>query len=63
MVAQRSGAIINLSSYAGVKPRPNCADYASAKAGVAHLTQCLALEWSPWACASTPSHRASSKRP
>ena len=33
MVAQRSGAIINLSSYAGVKPRPNCADYASAKAG------------------------------
>lgn len=47
MVAQRSGAIINLSSYAGVKPRPNCADYASAKAGVAHLTQCLALEWSP----------------
>ena len=47
MVAQRSGAIINLSSYAGVKPRPNCADYASAKAAVAHLTQCLALEWSP----------------
>ena len=36
MVAQRSGAIINLSSYAGVKPRPNCADYASAKAAVAH---------------------------
>lgn len=47
MIAQGSGAIINLSSYAGVKPRPNCADYASAKAGVAHLTQCLALEWSP----------------
>ncbi|MDR7948336.1 MULTISPECIES: SDR family NAD(P)-dependent oxidoreductase [Achromobacter] len=47
MIAQGSGAIINLSSYAGVKPRPNCADYAAAKAGVAHLTQCLALEWSP----------------
>lgn len=47
MIPQGGGAIINLSSYAGVKPRPNCADYASAKAGVAHLTQCLALEWSP----------------
>ncbi|RSF03221.1 SDR family oxidoreductase [Achromobacter aegrifaciens] len=47
MIAQGSGAIINLSSYAGVKARPNCADYAAAKAGVAHLTQCLALEWSP----------------
>ncbi|ALX20675.1 short-chain dehydrogenase [Bordetella pertussis] len=47
MTRQGSGAIINLSSYAGIKPRPNCADYASAKAGVAHLTQCLALEWSP----------------
>ncbi|WP_248293513.1 SDR family NAD(P)-dependent oxidoreductase [Achromobacter sp. Bel] len=47
MIAQGGGVIINLSSYAGVKPRPNCADYAAAKAGVAHLTQCLALEWSP----------------
>lgn len=45
MAKQGSGAIINLSSYAGIKARPNCADYASAKAGVAHLTQCLALEW------------------
>lgn len=45
MAKQGSGSIINLSSYAGIKARPNCADYASAKAGVAHLTQCLALEW------------------
>lgn len=47
MISQGSGAIVNLSSYAGVKPRPNCADYAASKAAVAHLTQCLALEWSP----------------
>ena len=47
MAVQGSGSIINLSSYAGVKARPNCADYASAKAGVAHLTACLALEWGP----------------
>lgn len=45
MAKQGSGVIVNLSSYAGVKARPNCADYASAKAGVAHLTKCLALEW------------------
>ena len=45
MARQGSGAIINLSSYAGIKARPTCADYAAAKAGVAHLTQCLALEW------------------
>jgi len=39
------GAIINLSSYAGLKARPNCAAYAAAKAAVAHLTACLAVEW------------------
>ena len=47
MAKAGAGVIINLSSYAGVKARPNCADYAAAKAGVAHLTQCLSLEWSP----------------
>ncbi|MGW4202192.1 SDR family NAD(P)-dependent oxidoreductase [Streptomyces sp. NPDC004726] len=47
MAKQGSGNIVNLSSYAGLKARPNCADYASAKAGVAHLTACLALEWGP----------------
>ena len=44
MIAQGSGAIINLSSYAGVKPRPNCADYAAAKAGVAGMSRALARE-------------------
>lgn len=41
------GAIVSLSSYAGLKARPNCPDYAAAKAAIAHLTACLALEWSP----------------
>lgn len=39
------GAIVNLSSYAGLKARPNCIDYASAKAAVDHATKCLAIEW------------------
>lgn len=47
MAVRGGGSIVNLSSYAGLKARPNCADYASAKAGVAHLTECLALEWGP----------------
>ncbi|MNJ21800.1 Gluconate 5-dehydrogenase [compost metagenome] len=47
MLKRCSGVIVNLSSYAGIKARPNCADYASAKAAIAHLTQCLALEWGP----------------
>jgi len=41
------GAIVNLSSYAGLKARPNCIDYAAAKAGVHHATKCLALELGP----------------
>ncbi len=41
----RGGAIVNLSSYAGLKARPNCVDYAAAKAGVHHATKCLALEF------------------
>ncbi|WP_200792258.1 SDR family NAD(P)-dependent oxidoreductase [Agrococcus sp. Marseille-P2731] len=45
MVRQGAGAIVNLSSYAGFTARPQCPDYAAAKAGVAHLTACLATEW------------------
>jgi NAD(P)-dependent dehydrogenase (short-subunit alcohol dehydrogenase family) len=42
------GSVINLSSYAGLRGRPNCAHYAAAKAGIAHLTSCLAIEWGPF---------------
>ena len=44
MIPQGGGAIINLSSYAGVKPRPNCADYASAKAGAQGFVRSIAKE-------------------
>ncbi|GAA4522350.1 SDR family oxidoreductase [Chelativorans composti] len=44
----KGGSIINLSSYAGLKARPNCAPYAAAKAAIAHLTSCLAIEWGPY---------------
>ncbi|QBJ98707.1 SDR family oxidoreductase [Rhodococcus sp. ABRD24] len=47
MARNGGGSIVNLSSYAGIKARPNCIDYASAKAAVSHLTNCLALEWGP----------------
>lgn len=40
-----NGAIVHISSYAGVVARPLCAGYAAAKAGLIHLTKCLALEW------------------
>lgn len=45
MARHGGGAIVNLSSYAGLKARPNCVDYAAAKAGVHHATKCLALEF------------------
>lgn len=40
----QGGSIVNISSYAGLKARPNCIDYASSKAGVSHATKSLALE-------------------
>lgn len=45
MARHGGGAIVNLSSYAGLKARPNCIDYAAAKAGVDHATKCLAVEF------------------
>lgn len=47
MIKIGQGTIINVSSYAGLKGRPNCADYAVSKAGISHLTSCLAVEWGP----------------
>jgi NAD(P)-dependent dehydrogenase (short-subunit alcohol dehydrogenase family) len=39
------GSIINFSSLAGLIPSPNSAVYSSAKAGVAHLTRCTAVDY------------------
>ncbi|MDR5799142.1 MULTISPECIES: SDR family NAD(P)-dependent oxidoreductase [Caballeronia] len=45
MAKNGGGSIVNLSSFAGTRARPGVPHYATAKAAVAHLTQCLALEW------------------
>jgi len=50
MLAQQSGAIVNLASGGGLSPRPGyetSAPYAASKAGVIMLTRRLALELAP----------------
>jgi NAD(P)-dependent dehydrogenase (short-subunit alcohol dehydrogenase family) len=44
MVARRTGRIINVSSYAAIRPSPYMSPYGSAKAAVLHLTNSLAAE-------------------
>jgi NAD(P)-dependent dehydrogenase (short-subunit alcohol dehydrogenase family) len=41
------GLILNIGSVASTRPSPGTAMYAAAKAGLATLTQALALEWAP----------------
>ena len=45
MIRQKSGRIINMSSQAGVAALPSESVYCMTKAGIAHLTKCLAVEW------------------
>jgi len=45
MIAQNYGRIVNISSQAGFVALPTESIYCMSKAGVAHLTKCLALEW------------------
>lgn len=45
MVAQRAGRIITLASVSSAVANPRYAAYAASKAGVAHLTRVLAVEW------------------
>ncbi len=45
MIKQRKGAIINMSSQAGFAALPTESIYCMTKAGIAHLTKCLAVEW------------------
>ncbi len=47
MIRQKSGCIINMSSQAGFAALPGEAVYCMTKAGIAHLTKCLAVEWGP----------------
>lgn len=45
MIQQNYGKIINLSSQAGFVALPGESVYCMTKAGIAHLTKCLAAEW------------------
>jgi NAD(P)-dependent dehydrogenase (short-subunit alcohol dehydrogenase family) len=45
MIRQKSGTIINMSSQAGFAALPTESIYCMSKAGIAHLTKCLAVEW------------------
>jgi NAD(P)-dependent dehydrogenase (short-subunit alcohol dehydrogenase family) len=45
MIRQGGGRIVNLSSQAGFVALPGESIYCMTKAGVAHLTKCLAFEW------------------
>ena len=45
MIRQQCGRIINMSSQAGFAALPTESIYCMTKAGIAHLTKCLAVEW------------------
>jgi len=45
MIAQKYGRIINMSSQAGFAALPTESVYCMTKAGISHLTKCLAVEW------------------
>ena len=45
MIEQNSGCIINMSSQAAFAALPTESVYCMTKAGIVHLTKCLAVEW------------------
>jgi NAD(P)-dependent dehydrogenase (short-subunit alcohol dehydrogenase family) len=45
MIRQNRGCIVNMSSQAGFVALPTESVYCMAKAAIAHLTKCLAIEW------------------
>jgi gluconate 5-dehydrogenase/3-oxoacyl-[acyl-carrier protein] reductase/2-deoxy-D-gluconate 3-dehydrogenase len=47
-VERRQGKVINISAFAARKGSPEMLVYSVAKAGLARLTQTLALEWAPY---------------
>jgi NAD(P)-dependent dehydrogenase (short-subunit alcohol dehydrogenase family) len=48
MIKQKAGKIINIGSQAGFVALPTEAVYCMTKAGISHLTKCLALEWAQY---------------
>jgi NAD(P)-dependent dehydrogenase (short-subunit alcohol dehydrogenase family) len=47
LLAKRSGSVINVSSFAAIRPAAQTTAYAAAKAGLTRFTESLALEWAP----------------
>jgi NAD(P)-dependent dehydrogenase (short-subunit alcohol dehydrogenase family) len=48
MIARGSGRILNVSSYAGLRPAPHQTAYGVAKAGLANLTESLSTSLAPF---------------
>ena len=48
MIERGSGRVINISGFAARKGSPEALVYSTAKAGLARMTQTLALEWAPY---------------
>lgn len=47
MLAAGGGVIVTIGATTGIRPRVNGANYCASKAGLLHLTKCLALELAP----------------
>jgi acetoacetyl-CoA reductase/3-oxoacyl-[acyl-carrier protein] reductase len=47
MLKSGGGSIVNVAATTAIRPRTNGANYCSSKAGLLHLTKCLALELAP----------------
>lgn len=47
MIAVGDATIVNIGATTAIRPRANGANYCSSKAGLLHLTKCLALELAP----------------
>src|SRR5262249_19804878 len=47
MIGQKYGRIVNIGSQAGFVALPAESVYCMTKAGISHLTKCLAVEWGP----------------
>ena len=46
-LSQKRGVVINISSFAALRPAALMSAYAAAKAGLTRFTECVALEWAP----------------
>lgn len=45
LLQQKRGVVLNVSSFAAIRPAAYMSAYAAAKAGLTRFTECIALEW------------------